>query len=173
MLVMRLVYIYILFEEYQIILKASDKYKLYEIKFLNNLYESIAICYPKHLLRVKYIVLNIINISRDEMKRECGIGEREKTRMTLVMICFFLIILSFTIHAEAIQGSLRTTSFYGTMFAKTPAPTQETTYDLLIIAPPKFVNALDPLIDHKNAVGIATRLVTLDEIYDEMYWTCG
>ncbi|MFH1012930.1 MAG: C25 family cysteine peptidase, partial [Thermoplasmatota archaeon] len=43
-------------------------------------------------------------------------------------------------------------------------------YDLLIIAPQKFVNALQPLITHKNNVGIRTRLVTLDEVYHQMFW---
>ncbi len=43
-------------------------------------------------------------------------------------------------------------------------------YDLLIIAPQKFVNALQPLITHKNNVGIRTHLVTLDEVYHQMFW---
>lgn len=38
-------------------------------------------------------------------------------------------------------------------------------YDMIIIAPSEFSDALQPLLDHKEQHGIATRLVTLDEIY--------
>jgi len=39
-------------------------------------------------------------------------------------------------------------------------------YDLLVIAPQEFSEALQPLMAHKEAYGVAARLVTLDEIYD-------
>ncbi len=38
-------------------------------------------------------------------------------------------------------------------------------YDLLIIAPPKFKDALQPLVEHKEAHGVSTLLMTTDEIY--------
>lgn len=47
--------------------------------------------------------------------------------------------------------------------------TLDISYDLLIISPKKFAWALKPLVDHKEIVGVATNLVTLDEIYDEMF----
>jgi hypothetical protein len=37
-------------------------------------------------------------------------------------------------------------------------------YDLLIIAPEAFSKALQPLIEHKNSIGIETKLTTLEEI---------
>ncbi len=37
-------------------------------------------------------------------------------------------------------------------------------YDLLIIAPEEFSTALQPLVEHKNGIGIETKLTTLDEI---------
>ena len=37
-------------------------------------------------------------------------------------------------------------------------------YDLLIIAPATFETALQPLVDHKNSIGIETILTTLDDI---------
>ena len=37
-------------------------------------------------------------------------------------------------------------------------------YDLLIITPSQFSSALQPLVDHKNSIGIETKLTTLDEI---------
>lgn len=44
------------------------------------------------------------------------------------------------------------------------------TYDLLIIAPKKFLNELQPLVTHKNNIGIETYLVTLDEVYHQIFW---
>ncbi len=41
------------------------------------------------------------------------------------------------------------------------------TYDLLVIAPAEFSDALQPLIDHKNSVGMDALLKTTDEIYAE------
>ncbi len=38
-------------------------------------------------------------------------------------------------------------------------------YDLLIITPQAFTDALQPLVQHKEDHGLATRLVTLDEVY--------
>jgi hypothetical protein len=43
-------------------------------------------------------------------------------------------------------------------------------YDLLIIAPKKFANSLKPLVNHKNSVGVRTRLVTLNDVYRQMFW---
>lgn len=43
-------------------------------------------------------------------------------------------------------------------------------YDLLVITPKKYADALHPLISHKNQVGVRTRLVTLDDVYDQMFW---
>ncbi len=47
---------------------------------------------------------------------------------------------------------------------------EEATYDLLIITPKEFVKELRPLVYHKNSVGVKTRLVTLDKVYEEMFW---
>jgi hypothetical protein len=43
-------------------------------------------------------------------------------------------------------------------------------YDMIIIAPSYFSTALESLITHKNDNGILTKLVTLDEIYEEYYF---
>jgi len=39
-------------------------------------------------------------------------------------------------------------------------------YDMVIISPSSFSSALQPLIEHKNSIGAKTKLVTLDEIYN-------
>lgn len=44
-------------------------------------------------------------------------------------------------------------------------------YDLLIVAPEKFGQALQPLVDHKEQHGLATKLVTIGEIYSGEYFT--
>jgi len=44
-------------------------------------------------------------------------------------------------------------------------------YDLLIVTPAQFSDALQPLVDHKNSHGISTMLVTLDEIYNGNYFS--
>ena len=48
----------------------------------------------------------------------------------------------------------------------TPFP-QTTTYDMVIIAPSSFSDALQPLIVHKNTYGIETTLKTTEDIYTE------
>ena len=43
-------------------------------------------------------------------------------------------------------------------------------YDLLILTPTKYEEFLNPLDDHKNNFGVSTKIITLDKIYEEMYW---
>ena len=40
-------------------------------------------------------------------------------------------------------------------------------YNLLILAPSKYIRDLGPLVDHKEDVGISTELVCLDDVYDD------
>ena len=44
------------------------------------------------------------------------------------------------------------------------------TYDLLIIAPNDFTTELQPLVSHKESHGVKTKLVSLDEIYNSVYF---
>lgn len=48
-------------------------------------------------------------------------------------------------------------------------PTTDT-YSLLIITPSLFKNEVEPLVNHKITYGLNTKLITLNEIYDQMYW---
>ncbi len=43
-------------------------------------------------------------------------------------------------------------------------------YKLLIITPKDFSKSLQPLVCHKNKIGMSAKLVTLCEIYKQMYW---
>ncbi len=40
-------------------------------------------------------------------------------------------------------------------------------YDLVIIAPKKFISSLEPLVEHKNFYGVKTLIKNVDEIYEE------
>ncbi|HHH78344.1 MAG TPA: hypothetical protein ENL18_03925, partial [Thermoplasmatales archaeon] len=50
-----------------------------------------------------------------------------------------------------------------------PLPTNDV-YDLVIIAPSEFSDALQPLVTHKENHGVKTVLVTLDDIYNGNYF---
>lgn len=52
--------------------------------------------------------------------------------------------------------------------ATSPKPSSET-YSLVIIAPEEFSDTLQPLIGHKNAYGVSTILVPLEEIYSSYF----
>ena len=43
-------------------------------------------------------------------------------------------------------------------------------YDLLILAPHEFTNALEPLVRHKQSMGVKTKLVDLDELHERVFW---
>ncbi len=43
-------------------------------------------------------------------------------------------------------------------------------YDLIIITPDSFEDILQSLVEHKNSIGIKTKLVTTEQVYDEMFW---
>jgi len=48
--------------------------------------------------------------------------------------------------------------------------TDSINYDLLIVAPKRFIHALKPLAEHKSRHGIRTRIVSIEEVYDQMFW---
>jgi len=46
----------------------------------------------------------------------------------------------------------------------------ETVFDLLIIAPEEFEKEVIQLVNHKNSLGIKTVFVTIDTVYEKMFW---
>jgi len=44
------------------------------------------------------------------------------------------------------------------------------TFDLLIISPSKFTRSLQPLVNHKNKFGVRTSIVSLNYIYNQIYY---
>ena len=51
-----------------------------------------------------------------------------------------------------------------------PVDSSPDQYSLLILSPKSFKNALIPLVEHKTSIGVSTKLVTLDEIYNSKYF---
>lgn len=49
-----------------------------------------------------------------------------------------------------------------------PLHSENTVYDLLILAPSKFKTSLQPLVNHKNDLEFKTILVELPDVYDQM-----
>jgi len=47
---------------------------------------------------------------------------------------------------------------------------QESIYDLLILCPDAYHDLLIPLVEHKEEMGLSTKLVSLSTVYDEMFW---
>jgi len=57
---------------------------------------------------------------------------------------------------------------------QTQATLKDNNYDLIIITPADFSNELQPLQLHKDQYGIITKIVTLDDIYNNNYFhSCG
>jgi len=87
------------------------------------------------------------------------------------MMIFTTIIMFFTLTIIPVTTALEFNNF------NTSADTQQhrvintnSIYDLLIITPNNFKKVLQPLVTHKNDIGISTKLITLTDLYDQMYW---
>ena len=51
-----------------------------------------------------------------------------------------------------------------------PVLTDPNIYDLLVIAPESYHSSLNSLIEHKEKLGIKTRLESMSNVYDRMFW---
>jgi hypothetical protein len=67
-------------------------------------------------------------------------------------------------------ASATTTTIDTNYFLKEPDQATLNMYTLLILTPTIFKNELQPLVSHKNSHGLSTKLVTLPEVYHQMYW---
>ena len=91
-----------------------------------------------------------------------------KKNMIIITILCAAFLLTPTINAKISQSN-SSVSVDQTSVGE-PPKTIDSIYNLLIISPKSFVDELRPLVCHKNHVGMSTRLVTLCEVYDQMYW---
>ncbi len=58
----------------------------------------------------------------------------------------------------------------GLLPTQTQATINNSRYDFIIITPVDFSNELQPLVTHKEQHAISTKIVTLDDIYDSVYF---
>lgn len=89
---------------------------------------------------------------------------KNKLQMFIILLLVgFLVVSSGTpaIDAQILQKQSSNTSVY---------QKNGDGYDLLIITPEQFEETLQPLVCHKNKHGIRTKVVTLDDVYKEMFW---
>ncbi|MCK5258088.1 MAG: hypothetical protein KAJ69_01115, partial [Thermoplasmatales archaeon] len=92
-----------------------------------------------------------------------------------VVFAIVMVFLGLTV-APAVNAQIAGNHFNGTKnmvqkFSNTTVKYEDDSiYDLLILTPKKFVRILEPLANHKNSFDVSTRCVTLDEVYDQMYW---
>jgi hypothetical protein len=83
---------------------------------------------------------------------------------------FYLTVLCYPVHYTPISNTL-TWNEQLTIEVQTKKPTQPVTFfdqdDLLIIAPAKFADATQPLIEHKNAMGVRTVFKTVEDLLSQ------
>jgi hypothetical protein len=83
------------------------------------------------------------------------------TTITLFIILFFLTPQGISQTEITIPSS---------QYNKHRGLTQTGPYDLLIITPQQFSHFVQPLVNHKNNIGIKTKHSTVEEIYKHIYW---
>ncbi len=84
-----------------------------------------------------------------------------KIKILLVILLLVLSNLSiFTIQAKVITKNQKSENTQIT----------ELSYDLLIISPEEFTKNLIPLVEHKNKHNVNTKIVTTEEVYQQIFW---
>ena len=78
-----------------------------------------------------------------------------KKIIAILSISLFILTPLFSIHND---------------FSAKPTSTTPHDYNLLIITSDEFKESLQPLISHKNDMNMKTKLVTLSEVYENMFW---
>ncbi len=94
----------------------------------------------------------------------CGLNENNE-HVTFVSLHVFPVRYTPKMNTLRILKNAEVTIKYMPS-ESTPFP-ENAEYDLVIIAPECFKEALQPLVDHKNSVGVKTFLKTTEEIYQE------
>lgn len=85
----------------------------------------------------------------------------------LIIACIPILFFQFSIyHIITCTSSTTLVSHY----MNNASEKENEVYQLLIITPKRFRNVLQPLVMHKKAMGLTTKLVTLHEVYHQMFW---
>ncbi len=98
------------------------------------------------------------------VKTGCGLNKQLES-VTFVTVEWYPVqynpVQSKLVSYESAEITLSYEPAAGSVFVNDPV------YDLVIIAPAKFSDALLPLVEHKNGLGIETTVKTVEDIYDE------
>ena len=95
-----------------------------------------------------------------------GVGlNDENERVTYVIVDVYPLRYCPAVGIIHVAESAEVSITYGQPEIDTQVATND--YDLVIIAPSVFSSALQPLVDHKNTVGMKTLLKTTEDIYNE------
>jgi hypothetical protein len=97
------------------------------------------------------------------MRIEMDMPGARKLRTIGVLLLFLSLTLGPLISATADDAK---TSVLSTESSQTTS----NVYSLLILTPTVFKDELRPLVQHKNSHGVSTTLVTLPQVYQQMYW---
>ena len=91
-------------------------------------------------------------------------------KLLTVMIIFIFLTLNITTIANAFLPRDQSKIFFNNFYRKNFQDNDESnvSYELLIIAPKEFKKSLQPLLNHKNKMGLSTTIVTLDIIYSSI-----
>ncbi|MEA2053738.1 MAG: C25 family cysteine peptidase [Candidatus Thermoplasmatota archaeon] len=90
-----------------------------------------------------------------------------KKIMAIVCMVLFLCSSALTGLSDVKDNAAHTYE----MSSQQLAPLVDDAYDLLIVTPAEFSDALQPLVEHKESYGVKTIIVSLDEIYNGNYFT--
>jgi len=97
--------------------------------------------------------------------------KRLRSALIKKSIVFFIAVIGFLIGPSlAAQNTFFSDDSNDDKTGSSSEKSSPVIYDLLIIAPKKYTDALQPLIVHKNRVGIKTNLVALNDVYEQMFW---
>jgi len=113
----------------------------------------------KETKTISYSDIDIYPASQYTYRSAAGLKEEEH----VIYLIISLYPIQYTPHKNSYYYSQKSTINIKYSTPEIPIIFPDT-YDLLIIAPKDFSTALQPLINHKNSVGIKTKLTTLDEI---------
>lgn len=86
---------------------------------------------------------------------------------TITTVCILFIFFGSTI-GHLVSATATDTQVVTDLKESHQAPMNMHT--LLILTPKIFKDELQPLVCHKNSYGLSTKLVTLPEVYHQMYW---
>jgi hypothetical protein len=84
----------------------------------------------------------------------------KKCLVMSIILLFFSLATFPAVNPQIVETSLQ----------KTKGGDDNSICDLLVLAPKQFKRPLQPLIYHKNKYGVRTKLVTLDHVYDQIWY---